>query len=49
MSKARTQKRASSRAHETCAHCGKRLNGSKGLKMHLEQAHAAPDLKAVKA
>ena len=39
MTKTRTTKRASSRAHEKCPHCGKRLNGTKGLAMHLAQAH----------
>lgn len=40
MTKPRTTKRASSRAHEKCPHCGKRLNGGRGLQMHVEQVHA---------
>lgn len=35
----RTKKRASSRAHAPCPHCGKKLNGEKGLKAHIKESH----------
>jgi hypothetical protein len=39
MMKPRTKKRASSRAHTVCLHCGKKLHGEKGLAVHLKQVH----------
>ncbi|HEV7293066.1 MAG TPA: hypothetical protein VGN79_12175 [Devosia sp.] len=40
---ARTSKRSRSGAQEKCPHCGKQLRGAKGLKMHIAEAHPAPD------
>lgn len=34
-----TQRRASSRAHEPCPICKKRLHGAKGLKKHMKEVH----------
>jgi hypothetical protein len=48
MTKPRTAKRASSRAHKKCPHCGKRLNGSKGLAMHITLAHETTGKAGVK-
>ncbi len=39
MSKPRTQRRASSRAHTPCPICNKQLHVEKGLKQHLKEAH----------
>lgn len=43
----RTAKRSRSGASTLCPHCKKMLRGSKGLKMHIAQEHAAPAAKAV--
>ena len=37
----RTQKRSHSGAQTPCPHCGKKLSGTKGLAMHIADAHAA--------
>lgn len=39
MTKARTAKRSKSGACSICLHCGKKLRGSKGLEMHINQQH----------
>lgn len=33
--------RSRSGAHVACPHCGRKLRGDKGLKMHVAEAHAA--------
>ena len=35
----RKGRRASSRAHTPCPHCGKKLHGDKGLNAHLKEQH----------
>ena len=39
MAKTRTIKRSRSGATSECLHCGKKLRGGKGMKMHIAQAH----------
>ncbi len=39
MTTPRTKRKASSHAHTPCPHCGKKLHGERGLKMHLKEAH----------
>lgn len=36
----RTKKRSRSGADAACPYCGKKLSGSKGLKMHVAKTHA---------
>lgn len=48
MTKPCTSKRSSSRAHEKCPHCSKRLSGARGLKMHIAQAHETTGKAGVK-
>lgn len=36
----RTKKRSSSGAQTPCPHCGKKLSGAKGLKMHVAREHS---------
>ena len=36
---ARNKKRSRSGASCRCPHCGKKLRGEKGLKMHVAEAH----------
>lgn len=39
MKSPRSKKRASSRAHEPCPICKKKLHGAKGLKKHMLEVH----------
>jgi len=34
--------RSKSGAQKSCPHCGKKLRGDKGLKMHITQEHQTP-------
>lgn len=35
----RSKKRSRSGADKPCPHCGKKLRGEKGMKMHLQNEH----------